>query len=58
MTRLQKRANELVVAYESERKKRSRFQYDIGVQAKKAYAQTSLERARDFVFEISKILQP
>lgn len=58
MKSMQKKANELIVAYESERKKRSRFQYDIGIQAKRGYAQTSLDRARDFVFEISKILRP
>jgi uncharacterized protein (UPF0332 family) len=57
MKSMQKKANELIVAYESERKKRSRFQYDIGVQAKRGYAQTSLERAREFVFEISKIVK-
>jgi uncharacterized protein (UPF0332 family) len=54
---MQKKANELIVAYESERKKRSKFQYDIGVQAKRGYAQTSLDRAKEFVFEISKILK-
>ena len=58
MRRLQKKADELIVAYDSERKKRSKFQYDIGVHAKKGYAQTSLDRARDFVFEISKVLKP
>lgn len=58
MRSMRKKANELIVAYESERKKRSKFQYDIGVQAKKGYAQTSLHRAKEFVFEISKILKP
>jgi len=58
MKSMQKKANELIVAYESERKKRSRFQYDIGVEAKRGYAQTSLNRAKEFVFEISKILKP
>jgi uncharacterized protein (UPF0332 family) len=58
MKSMQKKANELIVAYESERKKRSKFQYDIGVQAKRGYAQTSLNRAKEFVFEISKILKP
>jgi uncharacterized protein (UPF0332 family) len=57
MKSMQKKADELIVAYESERKKRSKFQYDIGVQAKRAYAQTSLERAKEFVFEIRKILK-
>ena len=31
MKSMQKKANELIVAYESEMKKRSKFQYDIGV---------------------------
>lgn len=57
MKRMQKRAGELIVAYESERKKRSKFQYDIGVQAKRGYAQTSLERAKEFMFEITKVLE-
>lgn len=57
MRSMQKKADELIVAYESERKKRSKFQYDIGVQAKRGYAQTSLGRAKEFVFEITKILE-
>jgi uncharacterized protein (UPF0332 family) len=56
MKRMQKKANELIISYEGERKKRSKFQYDIGVQAKRGYAQTSLERAKDFVFEIRKLI--
>jgi len=55
--RMQKKADELIISYEGERKKRSKFQYDIGVQAKRGYAQTSLERARSFVFEIRKLLK-
>ncbi len=57
MKRMQKKADELIIAYEGERKKRSKFQYDIGVQAKRGYAQTSLERAKDFVFEIRKLIK-
>ena len=57
MKRMQKKADELIISYEGERKKRSRFQYDIGIQAKRGYAQTSLERARSFVFEIRKLLK-
>jgi uncharacterized protein (UPF0332 family) len=57
MKSMQKKADELVVAYESERKKRSKFQYDVGVEAKRGYAQTSLDRAKTFVFEVSKILK-
>jgi len=57
MKKMQKKADELIISYEGERKKRSKFQYYIGVQAKKGYAQTSLQRARDFVFEIRKLLK-
>jgi len=57
MKSMKRKADELIIAYESERKKRSRFQYDIGLQAKRGYAQTSLERAREFVFEIGKIVK-
>jgi uncharacterized protein (UPF0332 family) len=57
MKKMQKKADELIVSYESERKKRSKFQYDIGIQAKRGYAQTSLERARTFVFEINKLIK-
>jgi uncharacterized protein (UPF0332 family) len=57
MKKMQKKADELIVSYESERKKRSKFQYNIGIQAKKGYAQTSLERARNFVFEINKLIK-
>ncbi len=57
MKRMQKKADELIISYEGERRKRSKFQYDIGVQAKRGYAQTSLQRAKDFVFEIKKLLK-
>ena len=57
MKRMTKKADELIIAYEGERKKRSKFQYDIGVQAKRGYAQASLERAKDFVFEIGKLVK-
>ncbi len=57
LKRMQRKADELIVAYESERRMRSKFQYDVGVQAKRGYAQTSLERAREFVFEVNKIFR-
>ena len=56
MKRLEKRADELVVAYEREREKRSKFQYNVGETAKRDYAETSLQRARDFVSEVRRIL--
>ena len=58
MKSIHKKADELIIAYDSERKKRSKFQYDIGAQAKRGYAQISLERAKEFVFEIGKIVKP
>jgi hypothetical protein len=57
MKTMEKRANELIIAYEAERKKRSKFQYDIGVEVKRGYAQVSFDRARGFVFEIGKTLK-
>lgn len=56
MRRLEKRADELIIAYEHEMKKRSRFQYEIGEMAKRGYAETSLKRAKGFFLEIRKIL--
>ncbi len=52
----EERAKELVLSYEFERRKRSKFQYDIGVSAKQNYAKTSLERAKKFLFEIKKLI--
>jgi len=57
MKRIEKKAGELIVAYEAERKKRSQFQYDTGLMTKKGYANTSLDRAKRFVGEISKLLE-
>lgn len=57
MKRMQKNADEWIISYEGERKKQSKFQYDICVQAKRGYAQISLQRAKDFVFEIKKLLK-
>jgi len=56
MKHLEKRADELIVAYERERVKRSKFQYDVGEMAKRGYAETSLQRARDLVSEVRRIL--
>ena len=57
LKRIDTKANELILAFERERRKRSRFQYDVGVTVKRGYAETSLNRARVFVFEIRKILE-
>lgn len=56
MKRIEMKANELIVAFESERRKRSKFQYDTGVLVKKGYATTSPARAKQFVEEVRKIL--
>jgi len=56
MKRLEKRADELIIAYKQEMKKRSKFQYDIGEMARRGYAETSLARAREFFAEVRKIL--
>ncbi|MBI4146057.1 hypothetical protein HY489_01835 [Candidatus Woesearchaeota archaeon] len=53
----QDRAKELVESYESERKKRSDLQYELGSVAKQNLAKTSLERASKFVAEIRNILR-
>ena len=51
------KAKKLISDYEYERRKRSKFQYEIGVSAKQSYAQTSLERAKEFFFEIRKLIR-
>jgi len=56
MKRVEKKADELIVSYERERGKRSRFQYDVGEMAKRGYAETSLRRAREFVSEMRIML--
>jgi uncharacterized protein (UPF0332 family) len=52
-----KQAEKLIQDFELERVKRSRVQYEIGEIAMQNKAQTSLERAKRFVFEIKKILK-
>ena len=49
MNRLEKRTDE------REREKRSKFQYDVDEMAKRGCAETSLQRARDFVSEVGRI---
>lgn len=50
------RAEDIVGSYDLERAKRSRFQYDMGENAKAAKAKTSLKRAKEFMFELKKML--
>ncbi len=53
----EERAHELVESFEQERRKRHKFQYELGVEAKHNFAKTSLERASAFVAEIRNILK-
>lgn len=50
-------AEEVIEGYEYERRKRSQFQYEMSKEAKKTKAQTSLERAKKFVYELRKLLR-
>ena len=50
------RADELIESFEFERLKRSRFQYEMTESLKKNKAETSLDRAKKFVFEMEKLL--
>ena len=50
------KAEELIGHFDSEREKRSRIQYSTSETALKSKAQTSLERAKKFVFEMRKLL--
>ena len=47
----------LLQSFDYEREKRSKFQYRMDEQLKKAKALTSLERAKKFVFEMKKLLK-
>lgn len=48
--------DELIKSFEFERKKRSSFQYDMNTVIKRSKANTSLERAIKFNFELEKLL--
>lgn len=50
------KAEALIEHFDFEREKRSRFQYSTSETALKSKAQTSLERAKKFVFEMKKLL--
>ena len=50
------KADSLLQSLDFEREKRSKFQYQMDEQAKKSKALTSLERAKQFVFELKKLL--
>ncbi|MEK6921959.1 MAG: hypothetical protein AABX82_08770 [Nanoarchaeota archaeon] len=50
------RADNILKTLDYEREKRSKFQYQMDEQAKREKAVTSLERAKQFVFEMKKLL--
>ena len=50
------RADLLLQSLDFEREKRSKFQYQMDEQAKREKAITSLERAKQFLFEMKKLL--
>jgi len=51
------KTDSLLQSFDFEREKRSKFQYQMDEQVKKSKALTSLERAKQFVFEMKKLLQ-
>jgi uncharacterized protein (UPF0332 family) len=51
------KAEEIVKNYDFELDKRSKFQYEMSEEAKESKAKTSLERAKEFVFEMKKLLK-
>ena len=50
------KTDNLLKTLDFEREKRSKFQYQMDEQAKKSKAQTSLQRAKEFIFEMKKLL--
>ena len=54
---MSQRADILLKSLDEEREKRSKFQYQMDEQAKRGKAITSLERAKEFVFEMQKLLR-
>lgn len=53
---MSQKADQLLKSLDEEREKRSKFQYQMDEQAKRGRAVTSLERAKEFVFEMKKLL--
>jgi uncharacterized protein (UPF0332 family) len=50
------KAGELLENYEREKAKRKIFQYEMDEDIKKGKAETSLKRAKEFIFEIKKLI--
>jgi len=53
---ISQRSDTIIKNLDFEREKRSKFQYQMDEQVKKGRAKTSLERAKEFVFEMKKLL--
>jgi len=51
------RAEEVIKNFDYEKEKRSGFQYDMNEEIKEGKARTSLQRAKEFVFEMKKLLR-
>lgn len=51
-----KKADEIISTFDQELEKRSTFQYQSTEEIKRVKAETSLKRAKDFVFEMKKLL--
>ena len=51
-----RKTDEIISSFDREMKKRSVFQYEATEEIKKAKAETSLKRAKEFVFEMKKLL--
>jgi uncharacterized protein (UPF0332 family) len=49
-------ADDIILSLDYERKKRSNFQYEMGVKIKGSRAKTSFERAKIFILEMNKML--
>lgn len=52
------KVDSLLMGFDSERIKRSKFQYEMDEEIKRDKATTSLSRAKDFVFEMKKLIFP
>lgn len=50
------KADEIIQSFDYERKKRSVFQYEAGEEAKQEKAKVSLDRAKEFMNEIKKLV--
>lgn len=50
------KTDELIKSFDYERVNRSRFQYELSEDVKRSRAETSLKRAKEFTFEMEKLL--